>query len=65
MSSTANPATNANSARVAERAGFPLEARLRRERARKDGTVCDTLVFAVLREDYERLLPTWSRHFES
>ncbi|HEY8076289.1 MAG TPA: GNAT family N-acetyltransferase [Labilithrix sp.] len=57
-------AGNTNSARVAERAGFPLEATLRRERARKDGTVCDTLVFAALREDFDRLLSTWSRHFE-
>jgi RimJ/RimL family protein N-acetyltransferase len=57
-------AANTRSRRVAERAGFPLEAILRRERARKDGTVCDSCVFALLREDYEKLLPAWSRHFE-
>jgi RimJ/RimL family protein N-acetyltransferase len=57
-------AENTRSRRVAEHAGFPLEATLRRERVRKDGTISDTLVFACLREDYDRLLPTWAPYFE-
>ena len=39
-------ATNIASTRVAERAGFALEARLREHRLRIDGTVQDTLVYA-------------------
>jgi RimJ/RimL family protein N-acetyltransferase len=53
-------ARNARSRRVAELAGFPLEATLRRERRAVDGALADSLIFAVLREDYDRLLPTWS-----
>ena len=39
-------ATNIVSTRVAERAGFALEARLREHRLHSDGTVQDTLIYA-------------------
>ena len=42
---------NERSAAVAERAGFTLEARLRRHRRNLHGALTDTLVYARLRED--------------
>jgi RimJ/RimL family protein N-acetyltransferase len=43
-------ARNQRSAAVAERAGFTLEARLRKESRALDGSLRDTLIFARLRE---------------
>lgn len=50
---------NARSRRVAEALGFPLEGRLRNEQLAPDGQPRDTLVFALIPEDYARLVPTW------
>jgi RimJ/RimL family protein N-acetyltransferase len=44
---------NAASAAVAERAGFTLEARLRQNARTNDGNLCDTLLYARLREDLD------------
>lgn len=44
---------NSRSAAVAHRAGFKLEATLRRESRANDDSLRDTLVFAMLREDYQ------------
>lgn len=41
---------NAPSRRVAERAGFSLEATLRRESRDTEGELCDTLLYARLRD---------------
>lgn len=48
-------ATNDRSRRVAERAGFLLEGRLRNEALAPDGEPRDTLVFSLIPADYERL----------
>ena len=58
-------AENERSRRVAEYSGFTLEGTLRRFRSRKDGTIADEAIFGVVREDYDKLLPTWARHFDS
>jgi RimJ/RimL family protein N-acetyltransferase len=47
-------ARNDASRRVAERAGFLLEGRLRNASVAPDGSVSDELVFAVVPEDHER-----------
>ena len=47
-------ARNDASRRVAERAGFVLESRLRNVLMAPDGSVSDDLVYAVVPEDYER-----------
>ena len=46
-------ARNVRSAAVAERAGFTLEACLRQNARANDGNLCDTLVYARLREDLD------------
>ncbi|MBK8020275.1 MAG: GNAT family N-acetyltransferase [Chloroflexi bacterium] len=46
---------NERSAAVARRSGYPQEAVLRREARANDGQLRDTLVFAMLREDYAAL----------
>jgi RimJ/RimL family protein N-acetyltransferase len=46
---------NVRSARVPERLGFVLEGTLRRFRAGADGRPMDRCVFALIREDYDRL----------
>ena len=46
---------NAPSGRVAERAGFLLEGTLRRHLPAPDGTLKDSHVYALIREDYERM----------
>lgn len=46
---------NVRSARVPERLGFVLEGTLRRVRAGGDGHPTDRCVFALIREDYDRL----------
>ncbi len=44
-------ARNVRSAAVAERAGFTLEARLRKQARTPDGDLRDTLIYAKLRDD--------------
>jgi RimJ/RimL family protein N-acetyltransferase len=44
---------NERSRRVAERAGYRLEATLRRNERAVDGSLRDTLVFALLRSEWE------------
>jgi RimJ/RimL family protein N-acetyltransferase len=46
---------NVRSARVPERLGFVLEGTLRRVRAGVDGRPADRQMFALIREDYDRL----------
>ena len=48
-------ATNERSRRVAERAGFVLECRLRNEARAPNGQARDTLVFSLVPDDYARL----------
>jgi RimJ/RimL family protein N-acetyltransferase len=50
---------NARSARVAERLGFAFEGHLRQDALTPDGEVRDTLVFALIPEDYERVRAAW------
>ncbi len=52
-------ARNARSKHVPERLGFPLEARLRNDALDPAGQPRDTLVFAIIPEDYARLSPGW------
>ncbi|HET9109486.1 MAG TPA: GNAT family N-acetyltransferase [Ktedonobacterales bacterium] len=47
-------AENARSAAVPTRLGFMLEGRMRRDFTSPDGRICDTLVFAMVRDD-----PRW------
>ena len=46
---------NGRSRRVAERAGYQLEGVLRARDRRKDGSLEDSLVFSLVREDYGKL----------
>lgn len=52
-------ARNVRSARVAERVGFPLEARLRNNAWATDGSVRDTLLYALVPDDYQVVSKTW------
>ena len=52
-------ARNARSSRVAERLGFTQEGRLRNESRDPSGQLRDTLVYALIPEDYARLRPLW------
>ena len=52
-------AANTRSARVAEALGYTLEGRHRRDARTPSGALRDTLVFGLIREEYEALLPTW------
>ena len=52
-------ALNERSKHVPERLGFPLEARLRNDALDPAGQPRDTLVFALIPEDYARLSPGW------
>ncbi len=45
-------ARNERSAAVARRAGYTLEAKLRRESRAPDGSLRDTLIFALLRDEW-------------
>ncbi len=54
-------ARNARSKAVPERLGFVLEGRLRRDSLAPDGTVRDSLVYAMIPDDYERARATWPR----
>jgi RimJ/RimL family protein N-acetyltransferase len=44
-------ASNVRSARVAERCGFTLEGRLRRSHRNPDGTLSDSLLYGLLRDE--------------
>jgi RimJ/RimL family protein N-acetyltransferase len=50
---------NDRSRRVAEGSGFTFEGRYRRDSLTPDGLLRDTLVFSMLREEYEAQLPAW------
>lgn len=52
-------ARNDRSRHLAERLGFHLEGRLRNESRDPRGHLRDTLVFALIPEDYARLRPRW------
>ncbi len=54
---------NVRSARVPERLGFVLEGTLRRCRAGVDGQPTDRQVYALIREDYDRL--PWSGGYQA
>ena len=56
-------ARNARSRRVAERCGYMLEGTLRRNALTTDGEMRDTLVFAMLRGEYEAQLDEWREAF--
>jgi len=56
-------ARNTRSRSVAERCGYPLEGTLRRSALGADGLLRDTLVFALIREEYEALLSGWADAF--
>lgn len=56
-------ARNNRSRRVAERCGFLLEGTLRRDALTTDGSLRDTLIYGLIREEYEALLPTWRASF--
>lgn len=50
-------APNIASARVLEKAGFTLEARIRESYTQRDGTVCDELLYARLATDPDPASP--------
>ena len=52
-------ALNERSRRVIEMAGFPFEGTTRRSQVRRDGTLRDTLVYAMVKEDYEAAKERW------
>ena len=56
-------ARNERSRRVAERCGFMLEGTLRRNALTTDSALRDTLIYSVVREEYEALLPSWRESF--
>ncbi len=51
--------TNERSRHVIARAGFVSEGTMRRTGLRRDGSLRDTLVFAMIREDYEAAKASW------
>ena len=57
-------AHNLRSAAVAQRAGFVHEGTLRRDTLDPAGALRDTLVFGMLREEYEAARPSWSRYLD-
>ena len=56
---------NERSRRVAERCGYTLEGTVRREAMTTEGTLRDTHIFGMLREEYEALVttPDWRAAF--
>ena len=56
-------AENHPSRRAAESARYTLEGRHRRDALAPTGGLRDTLVFAMLREEYEAALPGWRGYF--
>ena len=57
-------AHNVRSAAVARRAGFVHEGTLRRDTLNLAGALRDTLVFGMLREEYDAARPSWSRYLD-
>lgn len=53
-------AENRRSAAVATRNGFVCEGRLRRDSFATDGTLRDTLIYAMISEDFERARSSWN-----
>jgi RimJ/RimL family protein N-acetyltransferase len=51
--------SNARSRRVAERAGFRLDATLKNRARTVDGTLCDILLFSLTREEFAGLASNW------
>jgi RimJ/RimL family protein N-acetyltransferase len=58
-------ARNVRSRRVAEACGYVLEGRHRRDSLDDAGGLRDTLVFALIREDYDAALPSWRAALEA
>lgn len=54
-------ALNTRSSSVAQRQGFVFEGRLRRAEVDTSGRLADTLIFAMVREDYEHAWQAWRR----
>ena len=54
---------NERSRRVAERCGYTLEGTLRRDSLTTEGTLRDTHVLGMVREEFEALLPGWQEAF--
>jgi len=54
-------ARNARSAAVAERLGYALEGRLRRDSLDTSGHPRDTLVYAMIRDDYDQARTSWTK----
>jgi RimJ/RimL family protein N-acetyltransferase len=52
-------ARNERSRRVMERCNFTHEGRLRRDTIAPDGSLRDTLVFSLLREEFQNLADAW------
>jgi len=52
-------ARNRRSAHVAERLGFPFEGTLRRDSLDPQGDIRDSLVYAMIPDDYARARETW------
>ena len=50
---------NARSRLVAKRQGFVREALLRNDRLNQTGEMRNTLVFALIRQDYDHIIETW------
>jgi RimJ/RimL family protein N-acetyltransferase len=57
-------ANNARSAHVAESLGYTLEGRLRHDSRTPSGELRDTLVFALLRAEYDPTRPGWRELFD-
>lgn len=53
-------ARNARSRAVAERLGFPFEGCNRRDEIGTDGTIRDSLVYAMIPDDFARVRTTWA-----
>ena len=58
-------ACNTRSAAVPERLGFPLEATLRNSQNEQDGILRDTLIFALIPEDYAQVKAHWAQPQQS
>jgi RimJ/RimL family protein N-acetyltransferase len=54
---------NVRSRGVAERCGFVLEGTHRRTDVATDGSLRDTLVFSMMREEFAAVLPSWRESF--
>ncbi len=52
-------ARNRRSAAVAERVGFPFEGTMRRDSLDPQGNIRDSLVYAMIPDDYARVRETW------